>query len=255
MATSDQAKSLEGTTLTPNSPRGRIDILSSKVDITSRFPLTKLEGKVLFFLASRRAATREEIAEALFSHLEPALAVNSLRVTICRARRKCGEPEIITSRDGWYALNESPLDDLRAIESNVHRNLQGRSAIDDVRRATFKDYWSRLAARRPETWHLEHWFEPIDWRLQQLARDVCFILAADALVRGYPSEALSILAEGELDPLDERRREIAIRAHHALGNRTAAIAEFTRYERALAVELGITPGPSLRNLALWGRPA
>jgi DNA-binding SARP family transcriptional activator len=233
---------------------GRIDLLSGEIRTNEPgTKLTRLERAVLVYLAVKRGGSREEIADTLFGHLDLESAHNTLKVAICRARRKCGLPPIVNWSDGRYALTECPLDELRATESAVRLTRQARRRLCAGEMARFEAYAQRLKRRVKDPWACEPWFEPIEWRLGHLNREVCTVLATDALLAGDPARALGLAIEYEDgESLDEEPREIAIRAYHALGNRGAALAEFLRYERALERELGIKPGENLRNLAFKG---
>jgi DNA-binding SARP family transcriptional activator len=233
----------------------RIDILSGEIRPANPADrLTKLERCLLFFIGLKpEGVTREEIADELFPHLDLAAASNSLRVAICRARRKCGSPSIVECVNGRYILVENPHIDLRAAECAVRKAAGNDQLTGPEVSLVLGSYLARIRRHFNAPYRYAQWFEATVWRLEHLERRLCRLLAEDALRRGRPEEALAIVRDlNGRDPLDELPSEIAIRAHNALGDRGAAITEFSRYARRLEGELGVKPGHQLRDLALRG---
>ena len=75
--------------------------------------------------------------------------------------------------------------------------------------------------------------------------------ASDALERGDPELALSyaqdIIAQ---DPCDEPARELAIRAHLAIGDRAAALRQYRQYRDVLKTEFDAEPSADAEHLVM-----
>ena len=85
--------------------------------------------------------------------------------------------------------------------------------------------------------------------MDELRTAIAHRLAEDALERGDPDAALAFAGDViAYDPCDEPAREIAIRAHLAVGDRAAALRTYRQYREVLSSELQVEPSATLSAL-------
>lgn len=181
----------------------------------------------------------------------------ALHSLVARARRVLGAAALATRPPG-YAL-ELAADDLDATAAaGLHQRARGE--VDAHARASLLDEALAL-------WHGpafaefadEEPFRPVAVRLEELRRELEDARAQTDLDLGRPGDAvarLEVLVAAE--PLRERRRELLVDALHRAGRPGDALAAVAAHRRVLADELGLDPGPAIRELearVLAGEPA
>lgn len=212
---------------------------------------------VALLLRGGRAVTAEELVDAVWGEQPPSAAVPILRTYASRLRkvlepdRQTGRPpRVLVSVAGAYRLHltEDALD-IRVREHHVTEAKQARAAGDLPRAAallrTALDGWepvtltgipgpfaeaerSRLAESRLGT---------LETRLEvelDLGRQ-------DELV----AELTALVAE---HPLRERLCQFLMLALYRCGRQAEALAVFSDTRRTLVSELGVEPGPPLKDL-------
>jgi predicted ATPase/DNA-binding SARP family transcriptional activator len=196
-----------------------------------------------------RFASREELIEAIWGERPPRSAIGSLHVYVHGLRRLLGA-ERLESRGTAYRIRVSPGElDLERFEELVEQARRAYAAreAEDAAQAIERalDLWrgpplgdlpsERLAAERA---HLE------ELRLSalELQIDIGLILRKHELAI---AQLATLIAE---HPFRERLREQQIVALYRAGRQKDALEAYRRARQVLVEELGIEPGPRLREL-------
>jgi predicted ATPase/DNA-binding SARP family transcriptional activator len=217
-------------------------------------PLSLGQPKQRVLLASLllrrgRFASREELIEAIWGHRPPQSAVGSLHVYVHGLRRLVGA-ERIESRGTAYRIRLGPgeldLDGFEELVNQARRDLDARDAeraarvVEEAlglwRGPALGDLPSEtLTAERA---HLE------ELRLSALELQIDIDLA-----RGKEDHVLArvwtLIAE---HPYRERLREQQILGLYRAGRQKDALEAYQQAREVLVEELGIEPGPRLREL-------
>jgi DNA-binding SARP family transcriptional activator len=208
-------------------------------------------GRVLQLLAHLVLSgdtTRTRLAAELWPDLTAKQAQANLRVTLAslldtiEPERDPGGAWFVRSVDGRLALTEDGVDlDLRHFEHHVAAARQAEQNSSPLlalehHRAAMDVYGGELFPGLDDELVTQERL-----RLQSLALNSACRLAELTLARGEPETALRhALDAARLDPLAERAHRTAIRAHLALGSRSAATAA-ARHLRELLAEARLTP--------------
>ena len=227
-----------------------IDLLSGRVFARGLpVPLSRSELALVTMLAVHtRGLHRELIAENLHPDAEPISAVNAVKVSVHRTRRRLGAIDVIRYHEGRYTLGERVDVELPRLEGEL-RGLRVEASLTSEQRDRFEQVRQRVLDGRPAFMLEWPWFDDTEQRLRNLGRELCTSLARDAVHAENYQRALDLAAElVRDDPLDETAAELAIRACLLAGNRAAAILEYRRYASALRVELDSNPSSDLRAL-------
>jgi DNA-binding SARP family transcriptional activator/tetratricopeptide (TPR) repeat protein len=187
------------------------------------------------------------LAEALWPSGLPADPVGNLNVLVNRARRALGDPNLIVTGPGGYALGGCTVD----AEEFLDGVAAARRAADPSR--------ALLAAGSA----LALWGEPLvedtyaEWAREPRARllrarvEVLEVAARASLALGDPGEAAGYAADAvAADPLREPVTVLLARALAATGDRAGALARLAELRSRLADELGIDPSPDVEQLQL-----
>lgn len=191
----------------------------------------------------------------------PAGAVSSVHSHISRLRSalepdrgRDGRSSLLVRESGGYVLAAAAQDlDTQAFEAALHRARDARAAADPA------------TARRALEGGLAMWRggtalqDAADHRFaeQEAARLAGMRQLAEEMLAGI------LLSEGEVDaaigiterltrsaPLREEAWEILLRALYRAGRSGEALQRYARLRALLAEELGVDPGPALRELHL-----
>lgn len=203
-------------------------------------------------LDARRVVTAESLSSALWPEDMPDDPANALHSLVSRLRAALPAKQVLRSVPGGYQLDISP-DNVDALRFE-RLAREGRRAL--------RDGEERLASDRlTEALGL--------WRGAALANVSHVPYAAAAAVRleelrlaATEDRVEADLATGaehlvpELEeltaahPLRERLRGLLVKALYADGRHAEALAAYEEYRRLLADELGVDPGPELREAHL-----
>ena len=192
----------------------------------------------------------ERLIDVLWGDEPPGNPTNALQALIANLRRALGAAAVVTT-DAGYALALSPDDvDIVRFEQLV---LQGRRALDDgdpaIAATLFDD---ALALRRGEPLAEFAFSEFADGERARLDELVLVALEAriDAQLQlGHHDEVV-----GELEslcaqhPLRERLWELRMLALYRGGRQAEALRVYRDAREQLIDELGLEPGPALRDL-------
>ncbi|HET7813068.1 MAG TPA: BTAD domain-containing putative transcriptional regulator, partial [Candidatus Baltobacteraceae bacterium] len=211
--------------------------------------LSDREHALLTALSLRREVVpRARLAALLWPELDDYAARNALSVCLHRLRAHLGTDEaIVRSKDG-YALNDGARVDLWEFD-RLATTLRGRSSLAPSELRALQSAHVKLRERRPDRMGQWEWFEPAERHLCELRLEVAHRLALDALAREDASAALDYAEEMiGYDPCDESARQIAIRAHLAIGDKGAALRHYRQYRDTLAAELQVEPSQEIKVL-------
>ncbi|XVQ12494.1 AfsR/SARP family transcriptional regulator [Spirillospora sp. CA-255316] len=211
---------------------------------------------VLAVLLLNRGRTMpiEGLLDALWGDLPPARAVGTVRTYASRLRRVLendrANPEILVSTGKGYALRAAPGTlDAEVFEARAAEAGRARTAGDPVRAR-------ELYGRALDLWDgapLPGLPGPyLQARRTRLAERRLAVLQARLeadLELGRHAEIVGELAVLSAEhPLREPLRGLLMLALYRCGRQAEALAAYTSARRTLAGELGIDPGPDLRDL-------
>lgn len=231
-------------------PMLEVQLTSGSVRSAGReISLSERELALLVALSLRRETVpRSRLADLLWPELDEYAARNALSVCLHRLRHHLGNDQsIVRTKDG-YALNDDVRVDLWEIDRTVGA-LRSRPALGDTERRRLAIVYDKLRARRPDRMAHWEWFEPTERHMCELRLEAAHRLASDALSHGNTARALE-LAEDMIgyDPCDEAARHIAITAHLASGDRSAAMRQYRQYRDTLLAELDCEPSDEIKHL-------
>ncbi|WP_204076611.1 AfsR/SARP family transcriptional regulator [Planotetraspora phitsanulokensis] len=205
----------------------------------------------ILLLQAGLPASPDQLIAAIWGGAAPRAAVGVVRSYVSRLRRALdpGQPTaVIESMGGGYALRTEHLD-LTEFQRRLGIAREARRAGDSPAAATaLRDalaLWHGTPLAGVNGDYAE--FERV--RLGQLRLTAMEDLAAADIESGRYAEAAAELAEVIAEqPLRERPRELLMLALYRSGRQADALAEFGRVQRLLADELGLDPGPDLREM-------
>jgi DNA-binding SARP family transcriptional activator/tetratricopeptide (TPR) repeat protein len=157
-----------------------------------------------------------------------------------------GEPVRIERRGGGYRLNVAPAD------VDLHRMRQlataARASADDMRRADLLDQALQLWGGTPLPGLGGAWADEVRAALEQEHLDAAVLWARAWLASGHAEEVITrIRPLADREPLFEPLSEILILAQCAAGRAAEALSRYDRLRRRLRDDLGVDPGPELRE--------
>jgi predicted ATPase/DNA-binding SARP family transcriptional activator len=172
---------------------------------------------------------------------------NTLQSKAAMLRRALGDPSLVGGVDGGYVLRADPggVDALRVAEESAA--AAARLAAGDARGAA--EMGARALARfRGELLAAAgDWAEPHRTRLQELRTALLETRFAARMRLG--EEVIADLEAAVAEhPYQERLWELLIGALYGAGRQADALAAYQRVRTRLADDLGLTPGPRLRDL-------
>jgi len=207
---------------------------------------------LLALLALHRgeAMSAERLIDALWGADPPGHPTNALQALVANLRRALGSAAVTTT-DAGYSLTLSP-DDVDVVQFE-HLVLRGRRALDDgdpaAAAAALDD---ALALRRGDPLAEFAFADFADGERARLDELVLVALEAhiDARLQlGHHGEVI-----GELEslcaqhPLRERLWELQMLALYRGGRQAEALRVYSEARERLVDELGLEPGPALRDL-------
>jgi DNA-binding SARP family transcriptional activator len=198
----------------------------------------------VLLLRAGMPASPDHLISAVWGPAAPQAAVGMIRSYVSRLRRVL-PADVITSVGGGYALRATHLD-----ATDFSRHL---AAARDTRDATTKATELRAALAlwqgAPLAGVNGDYAEFERTRLTQLRLTAVEDLAAVDLATGRHAEATAGLAEVIAEqPLRERPRELLMLALYRSGRQADALAVYTEIQHLLTDELGLDPGPELREM-------
>ncbi|WP_410622298.1 BTAD domain-containing putative transcriptional regulator [Amycolatopsis sp. cmx-8-4] len=176
-----------------------------------------------------------QLVEALWGGAEPRAATGMVRSYISRLRHALEPDTPIKSIGGGYAIVAPALD----LTEFQHLLATGDAA--SLRAALGLWHGAPLSG--------VNGFEAERVRLEQLRLKAIEDLAAADIEAGHHAGAISALTELITEqPLRERPRELQMLALYRSGRQAEALDVFARIQHRLEDELGLYPGPELREM-------
>jgi DNA-binding SARP family transcriptional activator len=195
----------------------------------------------------RHPVPREQLEMLLWPDDDTTRARNLLNIALHRLRKRLGDDAIVQSAEG-YGLGEGLVLDLWEVEA-LAAQLRGSRPPDLATAARWLPVVRRVCCGCVRSACDPEFVGVLERRMQTAAREITDRLAEFALAQQRPEIALDLVRVTlDFDACDESAREIAIRAHVALGDRPAAIREYRDYTKALTEDLGLPPSFALRSL-------
>ena len=229
---------------------GRFAVLRGAEEIPLRAFGGRLPRQLLRLLTLRRGTLvpKDVIAEALWQERRPADAGGNIEVLVSRIRRALGDPTLIYTGSGGYALTSDARCWVDA-EAFLAAVAAGRTLLAERPAEALVPFRNAL-----EIWQGEPLAEDtyVEWAQEDRRYLTLALLealegaAAAALASGDPAEAIT-WAERALarEPLREASAMLAVQALAASGDQAGALAAYDSFRRRLAREAGIDP--SLRR--------
>ncbi|GLW51127.1 regulatory protein AfsR [Streptomyces sp. NBRC 14336] len=201
-------------------------------------------------LREGRTATAGELIDALWGEEPPPQALAAVRTYASRLR-KALDPGVLVSESGGYAvrgLGDGALDlsvaQELATEAEKARGTGDLCHARDVLNRALALWDGESLAGVPGPYAEAQRVRLQEWRLQLLESRLDMDLE-----QGCHAEAISELtALTAAHPLRERLRELLMLALYRSGRQAEALAVYADTRRLLADELGVDPGPGLREL-------
>ncbi|MCW2882369.1 MAG: DNA-binding transcriptional activator of the family [Sphaerisporangium sp.] len=205
----------------------------------------------ILLLQAGTSASPDQLIAAIWGGAAPRAAVGMVRSYVSRLRRVLDPGHtaaVIESVGGGYALRAEDLD-----LTEFQRQL---GVARESRRAGYAPAAATALRTALGLWHGTplagvngDYAEYERTRLEQLRLTVIEDLAAADIESGRHVEAAAELAEVIAEqPLRERPRELLMLALYRSGRQADALAVFGQVQRLLADELGLDPGPDLREM-------
>lgn len=223
----------------------------------------RLARQLVGVLLTRRGAMvpTDVLVDALWPERPPSDPAANLKVLVSRARQALGDPSLIVTGTGGYALTATQdcmvdAEAFQAIAARAHDHLRaGRpsAALHDFRAAL--QQWT--GDPLPEDTYAD-WATP--WRQQLLTAylEALEWAATAALEVHDATEAVSLAQQAvAAEPLRERANLLLVRGQAEAGDHAAAVASFHRWQRHLTEELGLDPSADaleLERRLLRGEP-
>lgn len=233
---------------------GRFVVRHGEAEIPARDFGGRRVRTLIRLLASRpgELVPRDILADALWPERLPADPAANLEVLVHRARRALGDPALIATGDGAYALVRSERCVIDAEEFRALTEI-GRSALrqQDWARSlgsfTQALGWWRGEPLVEDTY--ADWAVPVRASLHRLQLQALEGAAEAALRLGDPLRAVEFAEMAVArEPLREAARMLLMRSLYLSGDRAAALRTFEELRRDLAEELGVDPSPEVMQL-------
>ncbi|MER5889446.1 BTAD domain-containing putative transcriptional regulator [Streptomyces sp. NPDC001941] len=224
-------------------------------------PVTVPETKVRALLADLllhegRPVTADRLAEDLWGDAPPRNAANALQVKVSQLRRALGRDRVTHGPGGYrIVLREGESDVLafRALAARARTTAEPAAradlfdqALDLWRGEAFADFADEAFVREAAT--------NLDEERVTVVEDRATALLEAGAHGGLADELAPWTAR---HPLRERLRALHLRALFGAGRQAEALAAYEQARRGVARELGVDPGPELREahaLILRGEP-
>jgi DNA-binding SARP family transcriptional activator len=225
--------------------------------------LPSRQGRLLFaYLALNRdrAATRDELVEALWPFATPTAAPAALTVLVSKLRAAVGQQSVDGRAELRLNLPPDARIDVEDALAAVHE-AQSAVALADWKRAWGPALRAQFIARRPLlSEHDTPWLDQWRQRLDDIHDQALEAYAASCLGIGgteLPAAERAARRLVERSPLRETGYALLMTALAAQGNTADAMRIYDRARTTLDQQLGITPGPAIQkaHARLLGAPA
>jgi predicted ATPase/DNA-binding SARP family transcriptional activator len=202
----------------------------------------------LLIVAGGEAVSPDRLIEALWPEYDPG-ATARLQVMVSQLRKALGDPGAIAMRAGGYVLNADTVD--AAYFERLARDGRGALADGDAEGAAATLAEALAVWRGPVLGDIgsEPFARAEAGRLEELRLGAVEDRVDAELALGHERDVLAdVEALVRLHPLRERLRGALMLALYRAGRQADALAAFLAARRTLVDELGVEPGPALRDL-------
>ena len=188
----------------------------------------------LLLLDRNRVVSTERLIDELWNEEPPAQATKTVQVYVSQLRKSLGPDRLVTRPPGYVLRVEDGQLDLERFEqlTEAARSLPPREARDKLQQA--------LALWRGPA-------EPVAARLEDL-RAAAYEDWLQASVESGEAVVPQLEELVAREPLRERPRALLMLALYRSGRQAEALELFRRTRELFVDELGIEPGPELREL-------
>ncbi|MFC0110818.1 AfsR/SARP family transcriptional regulator [Kibdelosporangium aridum] len=196
----------------------------------------------ILLLHNGTAASPDQLIRATWGSEAPRAAIGMVRSYVSRLRSALGP--VIESVAHGYALPKPSLD-----LTDFQRHISAARAGDLATRAAELRAALALWKGTPLGGVRGEYAEAERVRLENVQLTVIEDLAAADIELGRHAEAVAdLMALVDRHPFRERPRELLMLALYRSGRQAEALALFDETRRVLSAELGIAPGPELREM-------
>ncbi len=203
---------------------------------------------LLALAASAQPLASATLIDRLWPDLDEVAGARALQTCVYRVRQRLAETNAIESVAQGYRLGSEVYVDLQNAERFVATQPPG-AAADVFVRLRLEAVARHFGRSRPAVSLGWEWYDSLERRNAAVARAARLRLAEHHLECGEPPGALAFArAMIDADELDERGRELAIRAFVASGDVAEAWREMRLYREALARECAAEPPAALMAL-------
>jgi predicted ATPase/DNA-binding SARP family transcriptional activator len=202
-------------------------------------------------VADGRSCSVDELVDALWASDPPASARKLVQVYVSQLRRSLPDVVRIVTRQGSYALDVAPeLVDAARFERLVGESATARRDGNHALALSLAEQGSKLwVGRAFGDLAYEGFLQSEAARLEELRMAALEERIDAQLALGRAGEALGeILRLAAEHPLRERLHAQAMIALYRAGRQPEALETFAALRRRLDDELGLEPGPELREL-------
>ncbi|MFN2388614.1 MAG: BTAD domain-containing putative transcriptional regulator [Actinomycetota bacterium] len=197
----------------------------------------KVWALLAYLIRSEAPVSRGRLASLLFADADDPLG--TLRWNLAELRRVLGSREILRGEPIELDL---PADTQVDLERVLHGTWRQAMSVPTIGEA-FLEGLSFSTSPVLETWLLTE-----RRHLANASASVMREAALGRLAAGAPADAVRLaLKLIEIDPLDESYQALLIRSLAASGDRDGARAQLEACRALLMKELGVEPGPDVRN--------
>jgi ATP/maltotriose-dependent transcriptional regulator MalT/DNA-binding SARP family transcriptional activator len=226
--------------------QGRVNVVVGRLSVAGSDIRRKVLA-LLCFLASRPAlsATRDQVLEALWPDLEPAVGLNSLNQTVYFLRRVF-EPDYEEDASPDYLRHDSNLvwldPDLVTSRSSDCWELirQAGAGRPDTVVKLSTTYLGKFAL----DFEYEEWAIPYRDALHSSYLQVVESTVSADMSAGFYSRGIALARRAlEIDPHAEQLEVSLLRLYRNSGAHAAAAEQYAHYATVLRSELGIDPPP------------
>lgn len=197
----------------------------------------KVWALLAYLIRSEAPVSRGRLASLLFGDADDPLG--ALRWNLSELRRLLGIKGILRGEPIELVLPTETDIDLDDVIHGTWRQAMSVPSIGDA----FLDGLSFPTCPAYETWLLTE-----RRHLSNVSASVMREAALGRIAAGAPGDAVKLARKlVEIDPLDESYQALLIRSLAASGDRDGATAQFEAARALLMNELGVEPGPDVRN--------
>ncbi|MBD0329757.1 MAG: tetratricopeptide repeat protein [Thermoleophilia bacterium] len=202
-------------------------------------------------VAGGQSCGLDELVEAVWGAEPPVSARKLLQIYVSQLRKALPEGASLLTRPGGYALELAP----GALDAARFERLLAESAA--ARRSGNPALAASLAEQALGLWRGRAFgelaYEPVAHaeaeRLEELR--LCAVeerIDAQLELGGHAEVLGEVVALARAEPLRERLQELAMLALYRAGRQSDALEHYTTVRARLRDELGLDPGPALREL-------